>query len=150
MKLLYSNILPLGTENGQEIVADRFFEEARQADHIEIASGYVSKASLLELDALVESTGIKKIILVIGMYYYDGIAEGTYRTAFEINKKWMQSGVGEIRVTHAFQSHGKIYAFYGNGDVRSAFIGSANLGVIKPEASNRRQYEVSAVTTDRD
>ena len=150
MKLLYSNILPLGTENGQETVADRFFEEARQADHIEIAAGYISKASLLELDALVESAGIKKIILVIGMYYYDGIAESTYRTALEINKKWMQSGVGEIRITHAFQYHGKIYAFYNNGDVISAIIGSANLGVIKPEASNRRQYEVSAVTTDRD
>ena len=32
----------------------------------------------------------------------------------------------------------------------SAIIGSANLGVIKPEASNRRQYEVSALTKSMD
>ena len=89
MKLLYSNILPLGTENDQETVTECFFEEFEQADHVEIASGYISKASLLELDALVESSGINKIILVIGMYYYDGIAESTYRTALEINKKFL-------------------------------------------------------------
>lgn len=149
MKLLYSNILPLGTENDQETVTECFFKEFEQADHVEIASGYISKASLLELDALVESSGINKIILVIGMYYYDGIAESTYRTALEINKKWKMSGVGEIRITHAFHYHGKTYAFYTGDEVKSAIVGSANLGVIKPEASNRRQYEVSAVTTDR-
>lgn len=150
MKLLYSNILPLGTENGQETIADRFFEEARNADCIEIASGYISKASLMELDSLVESAGIKRILLVIGMYYVEGMAEGTYRVAMEINKKWQSSGVGEIRMVRAFKYHGKVYAFYKDGEVKSAIIGSANLGVIKLEASNRRQYEVSAFTTDRD
>lgn len=150
MKLLYSNILPLGTENGQETVIDRFFAEARESDRIDIATGYISKNSLIELDTLVESAGIKHITLVMGMYYYDGIAENTYHTALELNKKWVQAGIGEIRITHTFQYHGKTYAFYRDGDVKSAIIGSANLGVIKPEASNRRQYEVSAVTTDRD
>lgn len=150
MKLLYSNILPLGTEDGQETVADRFFEEARQADHIEIASGYISKASLLELDALVESASIKKIVLIIGMYFIEGIPEGTYHAALEINKKWHDAGIGEIRMVRAFKYHGKLYTFYKDGEVKSAIIGSANLGAIKLEASNRRQYEVSAITTDRD
>lgn len=150
MKLLYSNILPLGTENGQETVADRFFEEARQADHIEIASGYISKASLLELDALVESASIKKIVLIIGMYFIEGMPEGTYHAALEINKKWQDAGIGEIRMVRAFKYHGKLYTFYKDGEVKSAIIGSANLGAIKLEASNRRQYEVSAITTDRD
>ena len=150
MKLLYSNILPLGTENGQETVADRFFEEARQADHIEIASGYISKASLLELDALVESASIKKIVLIIGMYFIEGMPEGTYHAALEINKKWQDAGIGEIRMVRAFKYHGKLYTFYKDGEIKSAIIGSANLGAIKLEASNRRQYEVSAITTDRD
>lgn len=150
MKLLYSNILPLGTENGQETVSDRFFDEARASDRIEIATGYVSKASLLELDALVDSADIKQITLTIGMYFVEGMPEGTYHTALEINKKWKDSGIGEIRMVRAFKYHGKLYAFYKDGEVISAIIGSANLGVIKLEASNRRQYEVSAVTTDRD
>ena len=150
MKLLYSNILPLGTENGQETVSDRFFNEARASDRIEIATGYVSKASLLELDALVDSADIKRITLTIGMYFVEGMPEGTYHTALEINKKWKDAGIGEIRMVRAFKYHGKLYAFYKDGEVKSAIIGSANLGVIKLEASNRRQYEVSAVTTDRD
>ena len=150
MKLLYTNILPLGTENGQETVVDRFFEEARQADHIEIASGYISKASLLELDALVEAAGIKKIVLVIGMYFIEGMPEGTYHVALEINKKWQAAGIGEIRMVRAFKYHGKLYTFYRDGEIKSGIIGSANLGAIKLEAGNRRQYEVSAITTDRD
>ena len=150
MKLLYSNILPLGTENGQETVSDRFFNEARASDRIEIAAGYVSKASLLELDALVDSADIKRITLTIGMYFVEGMPEGTYHTALEINKKWKDAGIGEIRMVRAFKYHGKLYAFYKDGEVKSAIIGSANLGVIKLEASNRRQYEVSAITTDRD
>lgn len=150
MKLLYSNILPLGTENGQETIADRFFEEARSSDRIEIATGYISKASLLELDELVWSVGIKKISLIIGMYFVEGMPEGTYHTALDINKKWEDAGIGEIRMVRAFKYHGKLYAFYKDEEVTSTIIGSANLGVIKLEASNRRQYEVSAVTTDRD
>jgi hypothetical protein len=150
MKLLYSNILPLGTENGQETVSDRFFNEARASDRIEIATGYISKASLLELDALVDSADIKRITLTIGMYFVEGMPEGTYHTALEINKKWKDVGIGEIRMVRAFKYHGKLYAFYEGGEVKSAILGSANLGVIKLEASNRRQYEVSAVTTDRD
>ena len=150
MKLLYSNILPLGTENGQETVSDRFFDEARASDRIEIATGYVSKASLLELDSLIESASIRNISLMIGMYFVEGMPEGTYHTALEINKKWKDAGIGEIRMVRAFKYHGKLYAFYKDGEVKSAIIGSANLGVIKLEASNRRQYEVSAVTTDRD
>ena len=150
MKLLYSNILPLGTDNGQETVSDRFFDEARSSERIDIATGYVSKASLLELDSLIESANIRNITLTIGMYFVEGMPEGTYHTALGINKKWKDAGIGEIRMVRAFKYHGKLYAFHKDGEVKSAILGSANLGVIKLEASNRRQYEVSAVTTDRD
>ena len=97
MKLLYSNILPLGTDNGQETVSDRFFDEARSSERIDIATGYVSKASLLELDSLIESANIRNITLTIGMYFVEGMPEGTYHTALGINKKWKDAGIGEIR-----------------------------------------------------
>ena len=48
----------------------------------------------------------------------------------------------------AFKYHGKIYCFYKDGVPFAAIMGSANLGVIKLEASNRRQYEISSLTTD--
>lgn len=64
----------------------------------------------------------------------------------QLNEKWRQLGIGEIRVTRSFKYHGKLYSFYKDGAIRSAIIGSANLGVMKLEANNLRQYEVSAIT----
>lgn len=149
MKVLYSNILPMGLEDGQMSVADCFREQSERASSIEIAVGYVSKASLIELDEIIRSSNIRKVILTIGMYYVEGIPEAIYHTAMAINERWVNDGIGEIRLVRAFKYHGKTYAFYNEeGEVISVIIGSANLGVIKLEASNRRQYELSAITED--
>lgn len=148
MRLLYSDILPAGLEENQISIADAITAAISDSDQVEIAVGYVSKASLDELDELVEQNGIRHICLVMGMYYIEGMPEKTYHTALALNKKWMDLGIGEIRAARAFKFHGKIYAFLGNNSVHSAVVGSANLGVIKLEASNRRQYEVASLTTE--
>ena len=148
MKLLYSNILPLGTEPEQITITDCFCEQIADCSGVDIAVGYVSKASLEELDTLIFKYGIGYVNLVIGMYYVEGMPEGTYRTAIALNEKWRVAGIGEIRIVKAFKYHGKLYVFHKNGDVKSTIIGSANLGVIKIEANNRRQYEVSSLTTE--
>ena len=149
MRVLYSNILPMGLEDGQESVADCFREQAERASSIEIAVGYVSKASLIELDEIIRISNIRNIILTMGMYYVEGMPEAVYHTAMAINERWVNDGIGEIRLVRAFKYHGKIYAFYNeDGEVISVIIGSANLGVIKLEASNRRQYELSAITEE--
>ena len=92
MKLLYSNILPLGTDENQQTITDCFEEQLSKADRIEIAVGYVSRASLDELDRLVEKYNIKNICLNIGMYYIEGMPEGSYHTALKLNKKWISDG----------------------------------------------------------
>lgn len=148
MKLLYSDILPAGLDENQITVTDCFNEQISDCDGVDIAVGYVSKAALEELDALVVEHDIGYINLVMGMYYIEGMPEGTYRTALALNEKWRAAGVGEIRMVRAFKYHGKLYVFHKDGDVKSAIIGSANLGVIRLEANNRRQYEVSSLTTD--
>ena len=148
MEILYSDILPLGLEDGQKDISSCFREQVSQSDRIEIAVGYVSKASLQELDELVEQYKINNISLVIGMYYVDGIPESTYRTAMALSERWKASGIGEIRMTMTFKYHGKVYVFYKDEIAISGIIGSANLGALKLEANNRRQYEVSAFTTD--
>lgn len=148
MKLLYSNILPLGTDDSQQTIIDCFNEQISKADRVEIAVGYVSRAALEELDALVTKHNVINICLNIGMYYIEGMPEGSYHTAIKINKKWQTSQIGEIRMIRAFKYHGKIYCFYKDGVPFAAIMGSANLGVIKLEASNRRQYEISSLTTD--
>lgn len=148
MNLLYSNILPLGVEENQETVSVCFENEATSSDAVEIAVGYVSKASLEELDRIVRDNNIRHILLVIGMYFVEGMPESMYHAAIALNQKWVEDGIGEIRMVRAFKYHGKLYAFYKDQQVKSAIIGSANLGVIKQEAANRRQYEVSAITVE--
>lgn len=150
MEILYSDILPLSIQDGQKSILDAFREQLIASDSFEFAVGYVSKTSLEEIDNLVSEYGITHVSLVIGMYYIEGMPESTYRTALAINEKWKASGIGEIRLVKAFKYHGKLYAFLKGGVVFSAIIGSANLGVIKPEANNRRQYEVSALIRGTD
>lgn len=146
MRLLYSNILPLKTQPEQQTFIDCFSNAVERADCIDIAVGYVSKASLRELGEIVNRCGINKICLVIGMYYLEGMPEGTYHAAIALNEQWQAKGIGEVRIVRSLKYHGKLYAFYKDGIPFEGFIGSHNLGAIKTEASNIRQYEISAVT----
>lgn len=148
MEVLYSNILPLGTENGQNTIVDAFNEQIQKADRVEIAVGYVSRAALDELENLVDQYHIRNICLNIGMYFAEGMPEGSFHTAVKLDQKWRESDIGEIRIVRAFKYHGKLYIFYKDGIPFAAIMGSANLGVIKPEAANRRQYEIAAMTTE--
>ena len=81
MKLLYSDILPLSVGDEEETIIDAFNSQAEKADRIDIAVGYVSRAALDELNELIEKNGISEISLNIGMYYIEGMPEGSYHTA---------------------------------------------------------------------
>ena len=135
-------------EENQETIIDCFNEQLKMADRIEIAVGYISNTSLVELDRLVDECDISEVCLNIGMYFIEGMPESAYHTAIKINEKWQDTCRGEIRIVKAFKYHGKLFCFYKDGKPFSAIIGSANLGVIKLEASNRRQYEISVITTN--
>ncbi len=148
MKLLYSDILPLATEDDQQTIVDSFLEQLAQADRLEIAVGYVSCSSLKELDELISKYNINQICLNIGMYYIEGMPDKTYHTAIKLNQKWNNNGIGEIRIINTFKYHGKIYCFYKNGIPFASITGSANLGFLKLDAFNRRQYELSVLTTN--
>ncbi|MBO4405383.1 MAG: NgoFVII family restriction endonuclease, partial [Alphaproteobacteria bacterium] len=148
MKILYSNILPLSMENGKQTVLDCFIEQAQKADSIEIATGYVSDASLTELDAIVKHYGVSRIVLTIGMYFIEGMPEKSYHSAIELNQKWRERGIGEIRLVKPFKYHGKLYSFLKDGVCFATIMGSANMGVIKPDANSLRQYEIASLTED--
>jgi len=150
MKILYSDILPLALENDQQTIADCIFKHAAKSDHIEIAVGYISKASLDELSEMVEKYHIQNITLTIGMYYIEGMPENSYHAALKLNKTWGDKGIGEIRLVRAFKYHGKLYCFIKDEICFATIIGSANMGVIKPDAISRRQYEIAALTEDID
>lgn len=148
MSLIYTNILPVGILAGQQTIQECILENISKAEKIDIAVGYVSKASLIELERLVEEYNIQDITLTMGMYYFEGMPESTYRTAINLNEHWKNSGIGEIRLTRSFKYHGKVFCFYKNGIPFATVCGSANLGVMKLEASNLRQFEIANVTED--
>lgn len=116
MEILYSNIFPLQLVDNQENITDCFKQQANACTAIEIAVGYVSQASLVELDEIVHNSRIQKVILIIGMYFVEGIPEAIYHTAMRINERWQTEGIGEVRLVRPFKYHGKLYAFY-NGDI---------------------------------
>ena len=157
MELLYSNILPLRTTGHQRTIVDCFREQLAQADSVDIAVGYVSRASLEEIDQLVDEMHVTHIVLTIGMYFIEGMPEGAYRIAMRLNEKWASKGIGEVRIVKSFKYHGKVYLFSRKENdaensgmiLTSAIIGSANFGVIKPEAANLRQYETAVFVEEQ-
>ena len=73
MELLYSRILPIRMEPTQHTIRDTLIDQFSSSREVMIAVGYVSAASLEELDRLVDTYHIEKITLIIGMYYIEGI-----------------------------------------------------------------------------
>ncbi len=148
--LLYTDILPVSTESSQVSFRDYFAKICEKSDSIDIAVGYASKTSLLELDRLVHENGIQHICVTLGMYCVEGIPESLYNIAIEINSKWQKQGIGEIRMVTNMKYHGKLYVFYKNSTPVAGIIGSANLGAIAVDANNRRQYEIASATENSD
>ncbi len=149
MKVLYSNLFPLPTEKDQKTISECFYEQVKKADEIDIAVGYISKASLEALDSIIEEYHIK-ILLIIGMYMNEGMPESSYHVAMSLNDKWRKNGYGEIKLVKPFSYHGKVYCFVKVGTPFSVIMGSANLSVIKPDAMTLRQYEIASLITEQE
>lgn len=148
MVLLYSEIPPLPDNTNLETINQCFHRLFTQADEVTIAVGYISRNALDELDALVHRYRPKNITLTIGMYHIEGMPERLYHQAQTLNARWIESGQGEIRVVTSMKFHGKLYYFSKNNKAIGVINGSANLGVIKVDANNFRQYEVASLITD--
>lgn len=150
MSILYTNIPPLRTENGKDNFRNKFSDLMKQADKVEIATGYVSQDALEMLDKCIGDYHVKRIKLIVGMYYIEGMPENIYNTLLSMNKNWRSRGIGEVDIVCTFRYHGKCYLFSRNGKPFAGIIGSANLGAISLNAQTRRQYEVSVNIEDND
>ena len=150
MPILYSNVPPLRVPNGKKSLVEYIKENAAVADQLYIATGYASKNALLEISNIVSNSSIKRIVLVLGMYYVEGFPESIYNTAVQINEEWKSAGLGEIRVTKSMKYHGKVYCFYKDNEAFSVVVGSHNLGAISPDAGNLRQYEISSYSESQE
>lgn len=70
MEFLFSNFPPVKT--GGKTFADTFYTLLHQASGMDIAVGYVSSDSLVELQKTIElNANIRSLNLIIGMHYFD-------------------------------------------------------------------------------
>lgn len=146
MALLYSKVPPLAEiKNGTPII-DALERGIKLADELRFAVGYVSRGSLQRLNHLVHIFPIRNVTLIAGMYR-DGIPASIYNELIDLQEQWTHEGIGQLFLVDNMNFHGKLYTFFKNGIPFQTVIGSANLAVLDPNDSNRRQYEM-AVTID--
>ncbi|AHC40356.1 hypothetical protein OVS_02785 [Mycoplasma ovis str. Michigan] len=149
-QVLFSHILPLPDEEDQKTIEESFREQIKQSDNLQISVGFASVASLTELDRLITESGIKKVCLILGMYFFNGFPKSLHELVLKINQKWQTSGIGEIRLIYPFKYHGKLYMFLKDENPFSAILGSANLSFLTSEFTHLHQYEIAVLFDNQD
>jgi len=146
MELLFSNVKPCEYNNSS--FSEAFEIGVVNSDEINIATGYVSEESLLELKSILsfyaENNDAKKCNLVIGMHGREGFTRPQYEAAIELGEFLKNNTLGGVFVCTAFRFHGKNYVFYNKQNPISAILGSSNLSNIV----GNRQWEVDASITE--
>lgn len=143
--LLFTALKQIQISENQKTIIDCFLEQIKESDRLDIVVGYCSKASLEKLDELINQTGIKNVCLVLGMYYLEGFPKTIYEKVVELNEKWIREGVGEIRLTHSFKDHNKLYCFYKDEQPISAILGTANLSFLEGQGIKQKQFEMATL-----
>lgn len=146
MSILYSKIQPLIYDN--DTFADAFEDLMVSADKMNIASGYISEESLMELKSILDfynSDNQKKFLdLTIGMHHREGFTRPQYEAAKNLAVFLNEYELGAVRVCTAFKFHGKVYTFYKNDAPFASIMGSSNLS----NMVESRQWEVDYIFTD--
>ncbi len=144
MELLFSNYPPMRTR--MKTFYDTFYSLLPMAKRLDIAVGYITSDSLVELRKAVELNNIESMNLTIGMHYIDKFTEVEYKTAMDLNEFLAQNNCGEIRLVTPFRFHGKLYSYSYEQGPFAGIIGSNNLSSIVDDRS--RVYEASVLIDD--
>ena len=143
MELLLSDIPPLREKNNS--FSNRFRKLMFEADHLQIASGYISTDSVTEIKKIIESNSRPYFDLMIGMHYFDGITRTQYEAARYLDDFLVSSNMGGVSIAKTFRFHGKMYSFRKDGNVFAGIIGSSNLtGVL----DYHRNYETDLLVQE--
>lgn len=138
MNFLHSNFPPLKTPF--QSFTDKFDELLCFSDKVQIATGYISADSLVELNRIIFLNRKPKIDLVIGMHYFDGFTKNEYNAAIDFANYLSENDMGCIYLSTAFKYHGKVYSFLNGTNPVYGIIGSNNLSGITDYS---RTYESS-------
>lgn len=142
MEFLYSNLPPVKTSN--PTFSDAFYSLIHEATRLDIAVGYITAESLVELKQTVSfNSNIKTLNLIIGMHRWDKFTKLEYNAAIGLNNFLRNENRGEVRLVLPFRFHGKLYSYSNQKGAFAGIIGSNNLGSIVE--SRTRTYEASAL-----
>lgn len=113
-------------------VKDYYTDLVEDADMFNIATGFVSNASILELEDLIKyrqkSHKAMKLNLFIGMNYLEQFTRLQYEALKELNSYLLTDKLGNIYLSKESRYHGKMYSFIKDDICQAGFIGSSNLG----------------------
>lgn len=112
------------------------------ADHMNIATGFITNDSIVELKNLIEYRQFSLTLdLFIGMNLLDGFTKLQYNAVKELNTFLTESSTGRVLLSPKALYHGKMYSFMQNNSCLGAFIGSSNLGSFVGTSSNYIEAE---------
>lgn len=145
MELLFSNYPPMKT--GFKTFADTFYGLIPQTSTLDIAVGYVSSDSLMELQKTIElNSNIRTLNLIVGMHYFDCFTKQQYDAAMHLNDFLTSNKLGGVSLVYAFRYHGKLYSYSNDAGPFAGIIGSNNLSSIVDDGV--RVYESSVLLRD--
>lgn len=143
LEFLTSKIPPL--INSNKTFSDVFFEQYFYSDGINLATGFISEDSIVELKRLIEENQ-RKINLIIGMHYFDGITHPQYDAVCSLNEYLQEKELGGVFIVNALKFHGKVYCFYNANNPLTSILGSSNLSNLSMSNNN---FEVDLFSDDK-
>ncbi len=144
MEFLFSNYPPAKT--ACRSFSDAFFDLLPGSSSLDIAVGYITADSLIEIQKLVELNNLNTLNLTIGMHYLDLFTKTEYNAAVDLNNYLRENDRGEVRLVTPFRYHGKLYAYSNESGPYAGIIGSNNLSSIT--GGGTRIYESSILLDD--
>lgn len=145
MELLFSNFPPMKTSH--HTFSDTFYSLIPKSTGLDIAVGYITSDSLIELQKLVELNTLNALNLTIGMHYLDRFTKIEYNAALKLNSFLQENNCGEVRLVTPFRYHGKLYSYSNTQGAFAGIIGSNNLSSIVDGGT--RVYESSVLLDDK-
>lgn len=147
MEFLFSNYPPMKT--AYKTFSDTFYSLIPQASKLDIAVGYVSSDSLMELKRILElNRNINELNLIVGMHYFEHFTKVQYKAAMVLNDFLADNNLGDVKLVHAFKYHGKLYSYSKDTGPFAGIIGSNNLGSIIDGGA--RVYESSLLIRENE
>lgn len=136
------------TQSATQKFSALFTQQFEQADHIQIAVGYISVEAVQWLIESIQSEldygSPKSLDLVVGMHFYEGISRGQFKALAILHNLLQAHNLGGVYIVYRTLFHGKCYLFLQAGIPRKGTIGSSNLsGIVDSESTSEIDVEIS-------